>query len=188
MRVQPRAVGLAIAGLGLLLLGLMGGYLLLTRESNPALQATDFSAVPSLVLYHAPELSLTGLDGASHSLADYRGQVVLVNLWATWCPPCKAEMPLLQKYFDKHKAEGFSVIAIEDGDPEGDVRTFVSTNALTFPVWLDPTYQASDHAFKTINLPTSYVIDRTGNVRLMWVGAINEANLEKYVTPIVREK
>jgi cytochrome c biogenesis protein CcmG, thiol:disulfide interchange protein DsbE len=113
---------------------------------------------------------------------------VIVNLWATWCPPCQAEMPLLQKYFEKYRGEGFTVIAVEDGEPEGDVKAFVKQYGMTFPVWLDPAHEATDHAFKTINLPTSYVIDRAGQVRLTWLGAINSANLERYVTPIIRER
>ena len=79
------------------------------------------------------------------------------------------------------------MIAIEDGDPTMDVVSFVNEYALTFPVWLDPTYQATDHVFKTKNLPSSYVIDRSGKIKLSWVGAINTANLEKYVTSLIKE-
>ena len=88
----------------------------------------------------------------------------------------------------RHKNEGFIVIAVEDGDPISDVLSFVDNYDLTFPVWLDPTYQATDQAFKTTNLPSSYVIDRTGKVRLAWLGAINESNLEKYVTSLIKEQ
>lgn len=156
-------------------------------EGNKANQATDFSAVPASVHFAAPELSLRDLAGTEHSLTDYRGRVVLVNLWATWCPPCQAEMPNLEAFYLKHSGEGFEVVAIEDGDPASQVAAFVSEHGITFPVWLDPSYQATDHAFKTSNLPSSYVIDRGGLVRLMWIGAINPANLEKYVTPLIQE-
>ena len=113
---------------------------------------------------------------------------MLVNLWATWCPPCKAEMPILQDYYTRHKGEGFTVIAVEDGDPTSDVISFINEYGLTFQVWLDPTYQATDHVFKTKNLPSSYVLDRKGNVRLTWVGAINSVNLEKYVSILIKEQ
>ncbi len=177
-----------LAALGVVLLGGVGLYLVASQRPAAADQPTDFAAIPVSVNYAAPALSLSSLDGAGHSLSDYRGQVVLINLWATWCPPCQAEMPLLQRYFEKHQADGFTVIAIEDGEPAGDVRVFVKQYALTFPVWLDPGHQATDHAFKTSNLPTSYIVDREGMIRLMWLGAISEANLEKYVTPLIREK
>jgi peroxiredoxin len=137
--------------------------------------------------YAAPKLTLSDLDGVERSLADYRGQVVLVNLWATWCPPCKAEMPTLKAYYEVYAADGFVTIAINDGDPAEAVTAFVQEYGLTFPVWLDPTYEATERAFKTRNLPSSFVIDREGNIRLRWVGEIDRATLEKYVTPLILE-
>jgi thiol-disulfide isomerase/thioredoxin len=188
MKIPLRVFGLLVAGIGLILIGITAVFFLVDRSSNDPTQATDFSAVPARVEYVAPPLNLVDIHGEKDSFLNYRGQVVLVNLWATWCPPCKAEMPLLQDYYKQHKAEGFSVIAIEDGDPTSDVISFVDEYGITFPVWLDPTYQATDHVFKTRNLPSSYVIDRAGKVRLAWVGAINAENLEKYVTSLIKEK
>ncbi len=181
-------MGLFLAGTGLIVLGGAIGVYLLNRQANEALRPTDFSAVPAAVRYAAPALALSDLSGASHQLSDYRGQVVLVNLWATWCPPCQAEMPLFQQYFERHRSEGFTVVAVEDGDPTADVRSFVAKFKLTFPIWLDPSHEATDHAFKTMNLPTSYIIDRAGQVRMTWLGAISEDNLEKYVTPLIQER
>jgi cytochrome c biogenesis protein CcmG/thiol:disulfide interchange protein DsbE len=187
MKIPERVIGLMVAGVGLFIVGVTAWFLLANRLADDPTQPTDFSAIPAKVQYDAPTLTLNDIEGNRFSLSDYRGQVVLVNLWATWCPPCKAEMPLLQDYYTKHKKEGFSVIAIEDGDPTSDVISFIKEYNLTFPVWLDPTYQATDNAFKTKNLPSSYVIDRTGKVKLAWVGAINAANLEKYVTSLIKE-
>jgi peroxiredoxin len=79
------------------------------------------------------------------------------------------------------------MLAINDGDPAAEVATFVQEYDLSFTVLLDPTYQATDHAFKTHNLPSSFVIDREGNIRLRWVGEIDRASLEKYVTPLLLE-
>jgi peroxiredoxin len=97
-------------------------------------------------------------------------------------------MPVLQAYYARHKNDGFTVIAIEDGEPAVEVKAFVEAHQLTFSVWLDPSHLASEQGFKTMSLPSSYVIDRTGLVRLAWFGAISNANLERYVTPIIREK
>src|SRR5512138_1949282 len=188
MRMTGRTLGLAVAALGATLLAAAALYWLTTERARADMQPTDFAAIPASVDYAAPPITLRGLDGVAHALADYRGQVVLVNLWATWCPPCQAEMPLLQKYYDRHRARGFTVIGIEDGEPESDVRSFVKKYRLTFPVWLDPTHQATDHAFKAANLPTSFVVDRSGQIRLMWIGAISMANLERYVTPLIGER
>jgi peroxiredoxin len=179
---------MVLAGLGLIVLGGAMAAYFWNRQSQEAAQLSDFSAVPAKVQYAAPVLALSDLSGAHRQLSDYRGQVVLVNLWATWCPPCQAEMPLFQKYFERYQASGFTIVAVEDGEPAADVRSFVAKYQLTFPVWLDPTHQATDHAFNTIGLPTSYVLDRSGQVRLTWVGAISEENLEKYVTPLIQER
>ena len=171
-----------LLGLGLLLIAASVYFIL--RNVSPQI---DPSAVPVQVNYPAPDLTLTDAEGISHSLKDYRGQVALVNLWATWCPPCKEEMPTLQGFYDKYKDKGFVVIAINDGDPTADVLKFVKDYQLSFPVWLDPKYSATEQAFKTLNLPSSYVIDRSGTIRLMWVGGISRRMLNKYVAPLITE-
>jgi cytochrome c biogenesis protein CcmG, thiol:disulfide interchange protein DsbE len=188
MRITRGTLGLFTAGLGLIVLGMASFFALAERRTDESLQPTDFSAIPAAVRYEAPTLTLYDLNGVQRALADYSGQVLVVNLWATWCPPCQAEMPILQDFYEKHQEEGFRVIAIEDGDPTEDVRSFVRENGLTFPIWLDPSHEATDRAFRTINLPSSYVVDRVGKVRLAWFGAINATNLEKYVTPIIQER
>lgn len=175
-------VSLTFLGCGLILI--LGSLYYLLQNTPPPL---DLAAVPVQVNYAAPELSLTDTQGNSFSISDFRGQVVLVNLWATWCPPCKEEMPGLESFYRKYKTDGFIIIAVNDGDPASDVLQFVKDYRLSFPVWLDPTYQATDHVFKTVNLPSSYVIDRDGKVVLSWVGGINRRNLEKYVAPIIED-
>ena len=175
-----------ILGAGLILVGL-AAFIALPKadaSANSPLSGSSLT-VPVEVDYAAPKLTLSDLDGVEHSLADYHGQVVLVNLWATWCPPCKAEMPTLKAYYEEHAVDGFVTIAINDGDPNDAVAAFVQEYDLTFPVWLDPTYEATERAFKARNLPSSFVIDREGTIRLRWVGEIDRAALEKYVTPLI---
>jgi peroxiredoxin len=180
---QPRRHSLPLI---LLVFGLIliagAAYFFLQKDAEPA---PDLSAIPVKMDYPAPDLSLTNLDGKPASLADYRGKVVLVNLWATWCPPCKEEMPALETFYRKHTGEGFSIVAVNDGDPAPDVVQFVEDYGLTFPIWLDPRYIATEKAFKTMNLPSSFVIDRNGRVVLSWVGAIDLQTLEQHVSPII---
>ena len=177
-----------ILGAGLILLGLAAFFAWPRAENN--VSAPDSGAsltLPVEVDYAAPDLVLSDLDGVEHELTDHLGKVVLVNLWATWCPPCKAEMPTLKAYYEDHAADGFVTIAVNDGDPVDAVAAFVQEYDLTFQVWLDPTYEATERAFKTLNLPSSFVIDREGYVRLRWVGEIDRVTLEKYVTPLILE-
>jgi cytochrome c biogenesis protein CcmG, thiol:disulfide interchange protein DsbE len=177
-----RPMHFLLLGLGLVLI-LFAVYCILQDVPPPS----DLSAVPAQVNYVAPDLTLTDLQGITHSLTDYRGQVVLINLWATWCPPCKEEMPILQAYYKNYVEAGFVLIAINDGDPTPDVKQFVQDYQLTFPIWLDPTYTATEQAFKTLNLPSSFVIDREGTIRLRWVGGISRRMLDKHVTPLIME-
>jgi peroxiredoxin len=165
---------------------LLGGALfpLLIQGEQAALATAGVGRPPATADYPAPELTLSDLQGRSVSLADTRGQVVLVNNWATWCPPCKIEMSELQAYYQKHAADGFLVVAIESGEPADVVENFVRAFGLTFPVWLDPEGDAL-YAFGNYDLPSSYVIDRDGNVRMSWTGGIDEQTLEQYVTPLL---
>jgi len=172
-----------LLGLGLVLIAASGYFI----AQNASAQ-TDLGAVPVQMNYSAPELTITDTEGISRSLADYIGQVVLVNLWATWCPPCKEEMPALQAFYEKYRDDGFTIIAVNDGDPTSDVLQFIEDYNLTFPVWLDPTYIATEDAFRTLNLPSSYIIDREGTVRLQWVGGITRKTLEKFVAPLIKDK
>lgn len=168
-------------GIGLVLVSAAALFLL--PQAQAGVGAVEL--VPAQVNFEAPDVQITDLAGNPVSFSDYRGQVILYNAWATWCPPCKEEMPTLQAYYDDYKDEGFVIIAVEDGEPVDEVAAFVEEYGLTFPVWPDPTWQATI-AFNINNLPTSYVIDRDGRARLTWTGAITRAALEKYVTPLIR--
>jgi peroxiredoxin len=187
VRIQTRkSIALLLAGSGLLILGLTTFVLLLSRgDDSGAEEKTLFE--PANVNYPAPDIQLENLEGDPVSLSDWQGNVVLLNNWATWCPPCKAEMPTLQSYFEDHQDQGFMVVAIEAGEPASDVAQFAINYSLTFTVLPDPSNN-SLVAFHNFSLPNSYVIDRDGLVRLAWNGEIDRANLEKYVTPLVEEK
>jgi peroxiredoxin len=171
-------------GVGLVLIAV--AVFLALPSAQAEVQQTGSSAIPIAVNFPAPEVKLTDLKNQPVALADYRGQVILYNAWATWCPPCKEEMPTLEAYYQAHKNAGFVVVAIEDGEPASQVAAFAESYKLGFPVWPDPKYVATT-AFKTNGLPTSFIIDRSGTVRLMWTGAITRAVLEKYVTPLLGE-
>jgi thiol-disulfide isomerase/thioredoxin len=178
-----RMIAMIMVGFGLLALGI--AFMLLTDPYTLA-STQDFSTVPTQVDFPAPELNLTTLNGEPAALSDYLGQVVLVNLWATWCPPCREEMPTLKAFHEKYQSEGFVLIAIDQGETRDIVLPFVNEFDLTFPIWLDMGSQAGRN-FNTMNLPSSYVVDRNGRVRLMWIGGISKRNLEKFVPDVIEE-
>ena len=186
-RKQPgraQFLALGVFGFGLIILGLLA--LILLPKGKVASGSSQPGAIPVPVNYPAPDLTLMDLSGKKVSLADFKGSVVLVNNWATWCPPCKDEMPVLQAYDNAHAAQGFATIAVEAGEPPGQVAEFANSLHLAFHVWPDPGMR-SVAAFKNMSLPNTYIIDRTGTVRLAWTGAVTEKTLEKYVTPIILE-
>lgn len=180
--------GLIAAGIGLILVGLalFAFWPTSPKDREPQPGSAGSSVIPAEVNYPAPQLSLQNLDGTSESLEDYKGQVLLVNNWATWCPPCKAEMPTLEAYYEAHSLDGFMILAIEAGEPREAVSEFASGHGLKFRLWLDPNNTAL-RAFGNGSLPNSYVIDRTGTIRYAWTGEISRAMLEKYVTPLIAE-
>ncbi len=171
--------------MGLIVL-VAAGLILRTKPGEANEDIFGFTFPPNEINQPAPELTLFDLDGKEVSLTDYKGEVILVNNWATWCPPCRLEMPEFQVYFENHQDQGFQVIAIEAGQPENEVRTFVEQLELDFVILLDPENK-SLVTFQNSSLPNSFVIDRKGNLRLAWLGAINEATLEQYVTPLLEE-
>ncbi len=174
-----------IGGVGLILVGAALAMLIRPEgETSAAPQAEDWSVQPMAVHYAAPELSLLNINGEKKQLSDFRQQIVLVNNWATWCPPCKAEMPTLVSYYADHSSQGLMIIAIEAGESKTDVLPFVQSYGMKFQVWLDP-QNASMAVFRNSNLPSSYVIDRAGIVRYAWTGAISREMLEKYITPLL---
>jgi thiol-disulfide isomerase/thioredoxin len=159
---------------------------LLVKGQETALNSAGIVRQPVVMNQAAPKLALTDMQGNPVSLGDTLGKVVLVNNWATWCPPCKAEMPELQAYYQAHAGQGFIVVAIESGESAGTVADFVRQLGMTFPVWLDPSGIAVE-VFQNWDLPSSYVVDRRGTLRMSWTGEVNQPTLEKYVTPLLEK-
>jgi thiol-disulfide isomerase/thioredoxin len=106
-----RILAMILIGGGLLIIGLASLFLIPRNESIPS-SAKVGENVPARVDFPAPDLQLQDISGDPVSLSDYRGQVVLVNNWATWCPPCRQEMPILDAYFHDHRHQNFVIVAI----------------------------------------------------------------------------
>jgi peroxiredoxin len=182
---HPKSIVRIFFAAGIFLVG-TAIILFLSNNSESDLQISSSIRVPATANYSAPEFYLHDLQENDVSLSNYRGFVVLVNNWATWCPPCKAEMPELLAYYEAHISDGFVLVAIESGEPLEEVTAFVQRYKLTFPIWLDPRGIALE-AFNNWNLPSSYVIDRDGTVRYFWTGPVDLSTLDKYITPLLEE-
>jgi peroxiredoxin len=110
----------------------------------------------------APDFTFPDLEGRKVSLSDFRGKVVLVNIWATWCPPCRDEMPSMQKLYDRFKGEHFEILAVSiDGDGHKAVAPFMLKMNLTFPALLDPKEKIRA-LYGIRGVPESFIIDRNG--------------------------
>jgi thiol-disulfide isomerase/thioredoxin len=135
----------------------------------------------------APAFSATLLDGRPFALEESRGKVVVINFWATWCAPCRAEMPAFDEYYRRHQSEGLEVVAISYDRPQDEAKAREVMKAFAFPGAL-----ARDASFKGYGriwrLPLTFVIDRNGVLRKDdWYGdpGIDVAQLERIVTPLL---
>jgi peroxiredoxin len=124
----------------------------------------------------APDFSLQNLDGQTVTLSALRGQVVLINFWATWCIPCQAEMPAIQHAYDARKGHGFTVLAVNLNEPAKDVQDYVKRLGVNFPVLLDAG-DAISTMYRVRGYPTSFFVDRRGTVAIEQVGMMSETQL-----------
>jgi cytochrome c biogenesis protein CcmG/thiol:disulfide interchange protein DsbE len=132
--------------------------------------------------YPAPDFALTTLAGEQISLAHLRGQPVVLNFWATWCDPCRREMPALQATADLY-ADKVIVLGVDQGEPAALVRTFVEEYGLTYPILLDAQFAVSQQ-YNIRGLPTTFFIDADGIVRFLWVGEMNRITLAEGIAKI----
>jgi peroxiredoxin len=127
----------------------------------------------------APEFTLNDFDGNAVSLTDLRGQVVMLNFWASWCGPCREEMPDMQRVYDDLKDDGFTILAVSLDQSQDDARKFIDENGFTFLVVMDDAAVAD--MYEVTGIPKTLIIDRDGIVRQVRVGQLNESSLRQLV-------
>jgi len=197
--------------IGGLLLGLAGGWLLFrpdpgNSQSAPASTGSANSGLPLFTTLPAPagagvnsalapvagapapDFTLKTLDGGEVSLAQFRGQPVLINFWASWCPPCRLEMPDLVRVYEAHKAEGFVILGInltfQDSLP--DIQAFVQEFGMTFPVLLDEKGEVTQRLYRLQGLPLSVFVNRDGDIARIQIGAMTGAQIDEFVREILK--
>ncbi|MCG2769448.1 MAG: TlpA family protein disulfide reductase [Anaerolineae bacterium] len=141
-----------------------------TVPTKPA--ASDIPKVGAI----APDFTLPDLNGDEVQLSDYRGKVLLLNFWATWCPPCQQEIPMFIEVYEELKGDDFVILAVSMGEGKDKVSSFVSQKGMSFPVLLDSSRDVA-RRYLVRAIPTSVMIDRDGVVQRIIVGMMHESQL-----------
>lgn len=137
----------------------------------------------------APDFSLETIDGGEITLSALRGRIVVVNLWASWCPPCRAEMPAFQAVYEDFGAQDLVVLAVNMTfqDSEAEASSFAAELGLTFPIALDHSGEIAE-SYRMRALPTTFFIDAEGIIRQVLVGgSLNEATIRSIVRDLIEE-
>jgi peroxiredoxin len=168
--------------LGISLIGLAGVALaLLTLMDGPV---WSMGARPPAAGMPATDFTLSDLNGRTQSLSQYRGKIVLLNFWATWCKPCTTEMPAMQACYDRLRDQGFVVLAINELEDDAKVREHIKTYAHTFPVLMDRENRVAN-LYGVYGLPVSVFIDERGIVQeYVKGGLLTEQRINEVVARI----
>jgi cytochrome c biogenesis protein CcmG, thiol:disulfide interchange protein DsbE len=171
------------------MLVLGAGWTLYSRAPAGAAQAGRPPAQPRQG-FSAPDFSLEMLEGGTLSLADLRGHPVVLNLWASWCPPCRSEMPALQEAYQMYQGQGLVVLGVNmtSQDTEANARAFIQKLGLTFPVVLDREGKAAS-AYQLTALPSTYFIDREGIIQAVVIGGpMQAATIQAHIQDLLEGK
>ncbi|HUY98968.1 MAG TPA: TlpA disulfide reductase family protein [Thermomicrobiaceae bacterium] len=129
----------------------------------------------------APTIVLPGLNGQTVKLSDLRGKVVLVNFWATWCPPCQAEMPELQSVYQARQGGVFVILGVDQAESADIVRPYVDQRHFSWTFALDQNTDVS-RAYGVYGIPQSFLVDQQGRIAYIWKGPLSRSELEQQLT------
>lgn len=143
-----------------------------------------------------PNFRLADLNGESVSYSDLEGKGIVLNFWATWCPPCRREMPLLEAAWGKYGSRNIAIVGVDVDEPTEDVRRFVDTQGFTYPIWVEPESESDVGAadtnemlgwFGSVGLPTTVFIGPDGVIDNVYIGELNRAFLLERITRLLSE-
>ncbi len=188
------AAGRAQWNLLLVIVLLVGGLFIIATRVQPetvaasALSRSPVADTPAPQENHpAPDFTLSDPGGATVQLSALRGQVVLVNVWATWCPPCRAEMPMIDAAYAQYRDQGFTVLAVNQREDGRSVAAYMAQTGLSFPALLDRDGAVSA-AYRANVLPSSFFIDRAGVVRAVYRGPMSRGVIAGTVEQLLAEE
>lgn len=162
--------------------------LLVALAGLPAFDVWSMGSRVPTVGMQAEDFQLADLDGKTQSLSQYRGKIVLVNFWATWCKPCTTEMPAMQTTYDKLRNKGFVVLAVNELEDDAKVREHIKQYGHTFPVLMDRDNKVANQ-FGVFGLPVSVFIDQEGRVQeYIKGGLLTEQKIEETVARIQKHE
>lgn len=134
----------------------------------------------------APDFTLTGLDGKSYTLSDFKGQPVVVNFWGTWCEPCVREMPAIQRQYDKWKDKGLVVLALNLDESKVTVQSFARQYNMTFPVLFDKELRMRDR-YAVRSYPTTFFVDSAGKIVKIASIEMDDNFIEQTIQPMLKQ-
>jgi peroxiredoxin len=175
---RTRLVGLALIFAGILVIAVFGidwGFL---GGNDPAAQIPAGTTIGR----RAPDFDTIGLDGNTLALSDFKGKFVLLNFWATWCSPCRVEMPFLQARHEQYPAD-LVIVGVDFDEPAELVASFVEEYGLSFEIALDPGGLIQDQ-YEIRGYPTSIFLDRDGVIREIHIGVMSEGQLDGYLADL----
>lgn len=180
---------IGIAAFALLLMLATLGYNLLSKKYKPQVNTLSSSSQNQATKETAPDFTVKDTNGNNVSLSDFKGKPVVLNFWASWCPPCKAEMPDYEKMYRQYSAKGvvFMMVNLTDGDREttATAQKFLKDSHYTFTAYFDTKYSASD-AYSISSIPDSIFIDKGGNIVNTYEGMIDAATMKKNIEAILK--
>ena len=148
------------AGIVVVVAAVAFGYVYLAENKGYALKPGT----------EAPGFRLPALAGGERDLASQRGRIVVLNFWATWCPPCVAEMPSLERLYRRLTPEGLAVVTVSTDEDQAELKKFVSQHGLTVPVLMDPGGRVAGGDYRTTGYPETFLLDRQGKILRHVVG------------------
>jgi len=151
-----------------------------TQNSTSSEGSTPSSLLDNSIKAKAQDFKLKDLNGKEVSLSDFEGKKVFLNFWASWCPPCKAEMPEIEQLYQQTKDSDLVILAVNIGEDKETVQTFIDNNKYNFKVLLDTEQEAALN-YNITSIPTSYFIDKDGNIKASFIGSMNLAQMKSYI-------